>query len=358
MTTAVLEDKRSSYAGEALRVLSAHRWFAAVVLVYALCGLVASSHYDLPEAMSLSLYSTVNLQLMLLFLGAFLLVYPLYVMVTKRPRRLTRYMIDDLRTNYLTTDRVIGALIMAALLPIFLSVFTGFKTMISVTNPFDWDVTFEALDRWLHFGLHPWQILHPLLGHPYVTSVVNILYHLWLVLLYVVLFWQAFSTRDPRLRMQFFLAFVLTWALLGSLLATLLSSGGPVYYGRITGLPDPYAPLTDYLYSAREVAVVWVLKVQEGLWNSHLTGVYKYGTGISAMPSIHVATAMLFALLGWRVHRTLGIALTVFLVIVMIGSVHLAWHYAVDGYVSALLTWLIWRFCGWWLARDPSLAQA
>ena len=357
MTSAVLAAKGSHYAGEAVRVLTAHRWFILVVLVYVLCGLVASNLHDLPERMSLSLYSVVNLQLMLGFLGVFALGYPLYVMIAKHPRRLVRYIIDDLWNNYLTTERVFGGLIMMALLPVYLSVFTGFKTMISATNPFLWDPTFEIWDRWLHFGLHPWQILQPLLGHPYVTSAINILYQFWLVLLYVLLFWQAFSTRDPRLRMQFFLTFVLSWALLGSLLATILSSGGPVYYGRLTGLPDPYIPLMEYLYAAREVAVVWVLKVQEGLWNQYLTGVYNYGSGISAMPSIHVSAATLFALLGWAVNRILGIALSVFAVIIMIGSVHLAWHYAVDGYVSALLTWLIWRFCGWWVARDPSFAR-
>ena len=92
-------------------------------------------------------------------------------------------------------------------------------------------------------GVHPWEILHPLLAFPWVTSAINIVYNFWLVALYLILFWQAFSTRDPQLRMQFFLAFVLTWMLLGSLLATLLSSGGPVYYGRMTGLPDPFADL-------------------------------------------------------------------------------------------------------------------
>jgi membrane-associated phospholipid phosphatase len=142
--------------------------------------------------------------------------------------------------------------------------------------------------------------------------------------------------------------------LLGSLLATLLSSGGPVYFGRLTGLPDPYVPLMDYLQAAGEVSVVWALKVHDALWQSHMTGAYDFGSGISAMPSIHVATAVLFALLGWRVDRRLGIAFTVFAAVIMIGSVHLAWHYAVDGYLSAVLTVLIWRFCGWWVGREES----
>jgi len=356
MSTVVLSQSSESHAGGVLRVLSAHRWFIAVVLFYAACGLVSVQVFDLPDqmALSLSLYSLVSLQLMLGFAGTWLLCYPVYVMVVRRPERLTWHMVDDLRFNYLTVERVVGALVIAAFLPIFLSVFTGFKTMISVTNPYAWDATFEAWDRWLHLGWHPWEILHPVLAHPWLTSVINIAYHVWLVVLYLVLFWQAFTTRDPRLRMQFFLSFVLTWVLLGSLMATLLSSVGPVYYGRLTGLPDPYAPLIDYLHAASEVGVVWVLTVHDALWKSQMTGIYDFGSGISAMPSIHVSAATLIALLGFRVDRRLGIAFTVFAVVIMIGSVHLAWHYAIDGYLAAVLTVLIWRFCGWWVGCEES----
>jgi hypothetical protein len=43
-------------------------------------------------------------------------------------------------------------------------------------------------------------------------------------------------------------------------------------------------------------------------------------------------------------------------VVVQIGSVHLAWHYALDGYAAALLTLAIWRAAGWWVARDRTIA--
>lgn len=357
MSTVVLSERSEPGGAGVLQVLRAHRWFIAVVTLYAVAGLLAVRVYDLPDRMSLSLYSLVNLELMLGFAAAWALCYPVYVMVVRRPARLTRYMIEDLRANYLTVERATGALIVAVFLPSFLSVFTGFKTMISVTNPYAWDATFEAWDRWLHLGWQPWEILHPLLAFPWVTSAVNIVYNCWLVVLYLVLFWQAFTTRDPRLRMQFFLTFVLTWSLLGSVLATALSSGGPVYYGRLTGLADPYAPLLDYLRAAGEVGVVWVLKIQDALWQSHMMGQYDFGAGISAMPSIHVSAAVLFALVGWRVDRRLGLAFTVFAVVIMIGSVHLAWHYAIDGYVSALTTFAIWRVCGWWVGRDPVYAD-
>jgi hypothetical protein len=88
-----------------------------------------------------------------------------------------------------------------------------------------------------------------------------------------------------------------------------------------------------------------------------MTGTYDFGSGISAMPSIHVSAAVLFALLGWRVDRRLGIGFTIFAIVIMIGSVHLAWHYAIDGYLSAALTLVIWWVCGWWVGRDPAFAS-
>jgi hypothetical protein len=74
--------------------------------------------------------------------------------------------------------------------------------------------------------------------------------------------------------------------------------------------------------------------------------------GISAMPSVHVAVAVLFAVLGWRTAAWLGWLFTGYACVVLIGSVHLGWHYAVDGYVSAVVAPLIWALTGWsWVRR-------
>lgn len=67
---------------------------------------------------------------------------------------------------------------------------------------------------------------------------------------------------------------------------------------------------------------------------------------MSAMPSLHVGMAILFALVGWAHHRLLGLALAVFAVLTLIGAVHLAWHYAVDGYVAALVVIVLWPLSG------------
>jgi len=358
VTTAALQDRSSLWAAEAGRALHAHRWLIGYTLAYLLAGLGLAALADLPERVSLSLYSVSSLMVFAGCLGAFVLLYPVYVMLWVRPARLTQTIVTNLRTRYLTADRLMGALVVLAVLPLFVSVFTGIKALIPVLHPFAWDPTFAAWDRALHGGVDPWQLLQPVLGHPWATCAVNFFYHLWLFVVYGVLFWQAFSTRDPRLRMQFLLSFVLTWSLIGGVLAVALSSGGPVYYGRLTGLADPFAPLMDYLTAANQVAPVWALDVQDMLWRKYTEGASGFGAGISAMPSMHVSAAVLFALLAWRVDRRLGIAFTAFAAVILIGSVHLAWHYAIDGYLAALATWLIWRAAGWWTARDSAFRAA
>ena len=55
---------------------------------------------------------------------------------------------------------------------------------------------------------------------------------------------------------------------------------------------------------------------------------------------------MLFALIGWRRSRWLGWVFTAFASVVLVGSVHLGWHYAVDGYLSIVATLAIWWLVG------------
>ena len=90
--------------------------------------------------------------------------------------------------------------------------------------------------------------------------------------------------------------------------------------------------------------------MQQMLWDNYQNNKAGMGSGISAMPSMHVATAVLLALFGWRYSRQAGIALTLYAVVIMIGSVHLGWHYALDGYVGALGAMVVWRLVGRLLA--------
>jgi hypothetical protein len=68
----------------------------------------------------------------------------------------------------------------------------------------------------------------------------------------------------PQLRRQFLIAFILCWALIGNLAATLMASVGPCFYDFFYG-EGPYAGLMTYLRQADQVYPLAALTVQDSL---------------------------------------------------------------------------------------------
>lgn len=111
-----------------------------------------------------------------------------------------------------------------------------------------------------------------------------------------------------------------------------------------------------YLRQANDVVPVMTLQVQDMLWQAYAGNGTEIGAGISAMPSLQVATAFSYVPVGFAVRRWLGILLAGFAALIMIGPVHLGWHYAIDGYVGILCTLAIWFAVGWTLDH-PAVAR-
>lgn len=233
-----------------------------------------------------------------------------------------------------------AALVVIAALSLFMPAFTAVKSAIPLFNEYDWDATFIAWDVALH-GQDAWRVLQPLVGYPLVTSILSYLYHAWFMLIYIGPICVALYVADRELRLRFFFGFLLTWTLVGMVGAVMFASVGPVFLEPIMG-SDRFAEQMAYLNAANEQHSVLVLEVQRMLLEWYQEGDYGLGRGLSAMPSMHVALAMLYFLMARQINRWLGWAFFAFLVVIMIGSVHLAYHYAVDGYVSILATLAIW----------------
>jgi len=79
------------------------------------------------------------------------------------------------------------------------------------------------------------------------------------------------------------------------------------------------------------------------LLDNYRTGAPALGTGISAMPSMHVAIATINALYLAGINRWAGIAAWTYCAIILIGSIYSGWHYSLDGYVSVIVVLAIWR---------------
>lgn len=334
--------------GELRWILREHALLIGLVCVYWLGASILADFYELPHRLlpNLKAYAVAfTVPLLLAFCW-----YTITVMVFVRPERLTLYLFTNLR-SYLTRERALFALPVILLIPTFATTFTFFKSAIPLIQPYVWDATLNEWDRLIHGGTQPWELLHPLLGYPLITGAINVLYNLWYFVMYAILVLQAFAMKDRCLRMQFLLSFVVTWILLGTGGAIWLSSMGPCYFPSFSQESGPYAPLMAYLREVNEQIPVWALDVQKLLWDNYQANSAGVGSGISAMPSMHVATAVLLALFGWRHSRAAGVALTGYALLILIGSVHLGWHYALDGYVGGVGAVAVWWLVGRFLVR-------
>ncbi len=227
--------------------------------------------------------------------------------------------------------------------------FVGFlaikKAIPAVNGGFAFDQTFMEMDRFLHFGSLPHEWLQPLLGSQLGLFLINVIYNLWFVVLLGCYFWFGFSKQDSFLRQRYLTAYLMAWFLGTCVLGTLLSSAGPCFYGFVSEGSNPYGELMTSLRAANEVFPIWAVPTQDTLWQTYLAG-HGDVEGVSAMPSMHVGSSVLFVCLAlgwgrrWFINFTIPFALAIFA-----GSIILGWHYAVDGYMGGLVAWF-----SWWLA--------
>jgi len=272
-----------------------------------------------------------------------------HVLVNRVDRPITAIIRDIRGVSFATATSYLPVAVAQVILT---SVFWQWKTRLPV---FSWDEALSDLDRTLHFGWLPWQWLQPVLGYWPVTFLLSMNYSIWFMVMWT--FWMALAFSERPQRTQFLVTFALLWIFLGSVLATAFASAGPCFFGNL-GLGDnPYAGLMSYLKAADHNAPIFALDVQDLLW----LGYAGSGTemGISAMPSLHNATALLMVLASRSFHPVIQWALKVHFVLIFLGSIHLGWHYAVDAYVSYATTLMIWFGIASWFqsrTRTPHVA--
>lgn len=274
----------------------------------------------------------------------------LYMALFIRPKSPIRQFLSDIRTYCLDPDRLITGLVAFLATMTIVGSFIFLKDFIPVLNPFSWDPSFAAWDKAFHGGYHAYELLLPVFGSPLATTALNAAYHFWFFLLFFTVYIVCLDKENPVRRNTFLISFGLAWIIGGTLLATIFSSVGPVYYEAF-GYGADYVPLMELLNTNHEMLPVWALDVQRMLMEGYQSG--EGSRGISAMPSMHVTTSVLLAFYGFAWRRWAGWLLVAFAVIIQLGSVHLAWHYAIDGYFGALIAASCW-YSATWLSRRYS----
>ena len=214
---------------------------------------------------------------------------------------------------------------------------------------FRFDPLFAEMDRWLFLGIDPWRISHGLFGSPTATLIFDRAYHAWFVPMALGLMICAWlPSASFRLRTQYLLSYIMMWIGVGSVLAFLLPAAGPCFYETFAGPSPTFQAMMAKLAAdqAALAAPVSALTFQDALLGVFGNESLAVGGGISAMPSVHNGLAALFALAAFRINRKAGWVMTFYAAAIWIGSIHLGWHYAIDGFAAFALAWGIWRVAG------------
>lgn len=325
-----------------------HRIYLSLCVVYAIVGYGMIYHYNRALITTLPwdfwIFLRGSLQMML----GVVALFTLHHLVKVRPVSPIKSTWIRLRERHLANANVPAILFGFLGIALVMPVFVNMKPTIPMINPFVYDSAFEHLDRILHFGNQPWELLEPITNNALVTFILHRNYYFWFPVIFVTFFWQMATPRDPALRMQFIIAFLACWIVIGTVMAIGFSSAGPIFFDRLAvENPDTYARATAFFEEIDKQSPLLMIFIRDSLWEGYQGNVDKaYIRGISAMPSMHVSLAMLLVLFGWKKHWIFGLGYTIFFLMIAIGSVYLLWHYAVDAYVAIIATIPIWWISG------------
>jgi hypothetical protein len=231
------------------------------------------------------------------------------------------------------------------LLTLFFQAVKVLKNAIPLLQPFYFDHVLLRLERGI-FGADAYVFTHRLFGTN-ATYLLESAYTAWHVVQLAVFVWLLL-TRDYETKFRALLTIALCWFLFGSLLAIGTASVGPIFYDHFYG-GDQFAPLLADLAATGNGSTD---AARSYLLDNY--GTLKIGTGISAMPSMHVSMAVVWCFIAARKPKWLRNCALTFAATILVGSVHLGWHWLSDGVVSIMLTVMTWRAVGWLFDRFGS----
>jgi hypothetical protein len=201
-------------------------------------------------------------------------------------------------------------------------------------------------------GTDAWRLTHRVMPGPWATQAVDLFYHGWFIPMVVGIAICSFARPGSRIAWRYLTSYLLLWSLQGTLIAYFLPAAGPALHAIMHTGPSAFSPLADRLrdhdlylrlHGAPGLYSVQYQHILSSLFGSDVLAI---GAGISAMPSMHNAMSVLFACAVWSIGRRAGLLATAYAFAIWFSSVHLRWHYALDGVVACALTILTWYGVG------------
>lgn len=329
----------------ALAIWIEHRWLCTIYVMHLVVGVTLDLAGVLPVR-STRLWNGTEAARLIVVACCWLPVLILFDIVRRRSWTV-------IQRRYITARAIAGMLIVSFFVAQEAQLHTAFKRTIGVTNPFRFDATLRTTDTWLHLGRPAWRWLDPVFHPVGMTAALDMAYWLWFPLMIGAGCWLAWLPVR-RLRTKALLAWAMLWVLLGTMLAQICASAGPAFYRYVVEGADPYAPLLAHLDTVNAVQPLMAVHLQAQLWANHVMPGYPW-SAISAMPSMHLAIPTLFAIVLFKLWRPAGLFAAAYVVVILLGSIYLGWHYAIDGYVSIIAVVLIWKLAGVILANSKDI---
>ncbi len=222
----------------------------------------------------------------------------------------------------------------------FAFAFSTTKSTLPHVIPFWADPAFANIDRVLHFGAEPYEFVHRFASSISADWVVTVYFLVWAGIAIFFPVWLILVDKDAGRIRRYLLLYVLTWLIVGNLLAGAFMSAGPIYYDRLLG-GDTFAPLIALLAESG-ITDSAMGGVQSGLWELYAGERLGVGSGVSAFPSVHVAIATLVTIYLAERSRYLLVVGLLYWSVIQFLSVYVGFHYAMDGYASTVIVGVMW----------------
>jgi hypothetical protein len=204
------------------------------------------------------------------------------------------------------------------------------KPLLNYYVPFWADPYLAEFDRMLFLGHDPWRLLDWL--NSFGTAIF---YHRgWFACMIVTLLLTLTRPPSPQ-KSAVMMTYFLLWSVVGPVIHILVPAAGPVFFDKLgygsdfagIRVPEEMTQMSNYL------------------WTVYNGDQFGPGSGISAMPSLHIATTAWMVLAIHVLARRWQLAIAIPGALIFLLSISLGWHYAADGIVGALCAVGCYKLC-------------
>lgn len=286
----------------------------------------------------------------------FLLIFLYFSALLNKRKSLVGYYIIFFKKNIIYWSEFVNGIFLFLSISFSISIYSSLKLSIPHINSYYLDPFLSAIDRAIYGGKYAWEITHKIFSHPLFLYFFDFLYTSWVLIVWLFFVVIMISVKTVFVRERFIISFLLCWILIGGLLAVFFSSVGPCFFDKFyTNTHDSYLPLMELIKTKDEINLsqlknhyfdIKSLKLQYILWRNYLSDGVLVGSGISAMPSMHVSMLVLITCFCYHINKKIfGLSL-LYTILVSISTVYLGWHYSIDCYASVIFTISIWKLVG------------